>query len=473
MRIAIPAVALVVTIAMRAGPAFGQSSSADARSGRAYKLLPADEDWTFLADPTERGDFWDPIKYIPLRTDAPGWYVSIGGQLRETWERIVNDNWGLQPFDNHYINQRYMLHVDAHYGEHVRTFVDFKSGLNTGRIGGPRPIDEKKLDFAAAFLELGTGPGQNSASVRVGRQELRYGSGRLVDVREGPNVRSSFNGFIVKERLGNWGIDEIAVRPVSDSPGYFDDASIHGEKFWGIYATHRLSHDFGIDLYYLGLSRENAVFERGVGHETRHSIGTRLFRPVARCAPAWDFDFEVVEQFGTFAASPIEAWTFASDTGYRIPTMAFKPRFSMKVDTSSGDTPGSKTMGSFDPLFPTGSFFGVLATTGPGPINFIDVHPKVELDLTNRVHWFVDWMFMWRENINDGVYAIPGFLIQKANGSQARHIGDRPGTELRWEATRHLWYAADLGIFRAGRFLKEAGPGKDLDYSALYVGYKF
>ena len=58
-----------------------------------------------------------------------------------------------------------MLHVDAHFGEHVRTFVDFKSGLNTGRIGGPRPIDEKKLDFASAFLELGTGPGQNSASV--------------------------------------------------------------------------------------------------------------------------------------------------------------------------------------------------------------------------------------------------------------------------------------------------------------------
>jgi hypothetical protein len=76
----------------------------------------------------------------------------------------------------------------------------------------------------------------------------------------------------------------------------------------------------------------------------------------------------------------------------------------------------------------------VLATTGPGPINFIDVHPKVEMDLSDRVHWFVDWMFMWRENINDGVYAIPGFLIQAANGSHARYVGDRPGTELRWQA---------------------------------------
>ena len=79
---------------------------------------------------------------------------------------------------------------------------------------------------------------------------------------------------------------------------------------------------------------------------------------------------------------------------------------------------------------------------------------------------------MWRENVNDAVYAIPGFLIQPANGSQAHYVGDRPGTELRWQATPHLWCAGDFGIFRAGRFLKEAGPGKGLDYSALYVGYK-
>jgi hypothetical protein len=466
-------VALTIAIAITAVPVFGQSSSVGASSSRAYRLLPADEDWSFLADPTERGDLWDPIKYIPLRKDAPGWFLSMGGQLRETWERIVDDYWGLQPFDNHYLNQRYMFHVDAHYGAHFRTFVDIKSGLNTGRIGGPRPIDEKKLDFASAFVEVGTGSGQNAVNVRVGRQELRYGSGRLVDVREGPNVRSSFDGFVAKERLGTWAIDEIAVRPVADNPGYFDNARIHDEGLWGVYATHPLPRGFGVDLYYLGLSRDGAAFERGVGHETRHSVGIRLFRPVARRAPAWDFDFEAVEQFGTFASSPIEAWTFASDTGYRLPTTTLKPRISIKTDISSGDTPASKTMGTFNPLFPTGAFFGVLATTGPGPINFVDIHPKIEMDVTDRLHWFVDSVFWWRENINDGVYAIPGFLIQSANGSRARYVGSRPGTEVHWQTTEHLWFAADFGVFTAGPFLKEAGPGKPLDYSALYVGYKF
>jgi len=180
-----------------------------------------------------------------------------------------------------------------------------------------------------------------------------------------------------------------------------------------------------------------------------------------------------VEQFGTFASADIEAWTFASDTGYRIPTIPLKPRLSLKADVASGDTPGSKTMGSFNPLFPTGYFFGVLADTGPGPINFMDFHPKIETDLTHGIWWSADWVFQWRENINDGVYNIPGFLIAPANGSRARYVGDRPGTELHWQATRHLWFQADYGIFHAGRFLKEAGPGKNLVYSAFYAGYRF
>jgi len=58
---------------------------------------------------------------------------------------------------NAYLNERYMLCFDAHYGKHVRSFVELKGGLNSYRIGSPRPIDEKKLDFQAAFLEVGTG----------------------------------------------------------------------------------------------------------------------------------------------------------------------------------------------------------------------------------------------------------------------------------------------------------------------------
>src|SRR5258708_2202670 len=65
---------------------------------RTYHLLREDDDWSFLADPfledrAERQDFWDPIKYIPLRSGRNDWFLSIGGEAREIWEQIGNDNW--------------------------------------------------------------------------------------------------------------------------------------------------------------------------------------------------------------------------------------------------------------------------------------------------------------------------------------------------------------------------------------------
>jgi len=150
-------------------PSRGQSvTTAESPAlARVYHLLREDDDWSFLADPANRQDFWDPLKYIRLRQERDDWFMTIGGEAREVWEQIGNDNWGQQPFWNAYLNERYMLNFDVHYGKHFRTFFELKSGINSFRIGGPRPIDEKKLDFQAGYLELSTSSGSNSISLRA------------------------------------------------------------------------------------------------------------------------------------------------------------------------------------------------------------------------------------------------------------------------------------------------------------------
>lgn len=98
---------------------------------RSYKLLSEDEDWSFLTDTDLRQDLWDPIKYVRFRNDSNDRYLTIGGEAREVWEQIGNDNWRESPFWNGYFNERYMVHFDIHYGKYVRTFVELKSGLNS------------------------------------------------------------------------------------------------------------------------------------------------------------------------------------------------------------------------------------------------------------------------------------------------------------------------------------------------------
>jgi len=84
-----------------------------------------------------------------------------------------------------------------------------------------------------------------------------------------------------------------------------------------------------------------------------------------------------------------------------------------------------------------------------------------------------DWIVQWRQSLQDGVYSVPGFLIRAADGSRERFVGHRPGMEVRWQVNPHLWFQADYGIFYAGRFLKDTQPGRNLNYWALWAGYKF
>jgi len=190
----------------------------------------------------------------------------------------------------------------------VRSFVELKSGLNSYQIGGPRPIDEKKLDFQTGFLELGISEGAKSVALRVGRQELEYGSGRLIDVREGPNVRLSFDCFMVKIKIDSWQIGGFAVRPDLDNPGFFDNAPNHTVGFWGVYATRTLPRKMSLDVYYLGLDRRQATFERGTAQEVRHSLGARISPPRCRwilktrmstsCPNAWAAEASAAAEIG-------------------------------------------------------------------------------------------------------------------------------------------------------------------------------
>jgi hypothetical protein len=445
---------------------------------RTYQLLPSDEDWSFLRDPALRQDFWDPIKYIRLRNHRDDWYLSVGGEVREAFERIGNDNWGQQPIQNAFFLQRYMAHVDVHYGRHVRSFVQLKSGIETFRQGGPRPIDEKRLDFEAGFVDMCTGGEKDWIAFRLGRQELNYGSGRLVSVREGPNVRQSFDGFKIMSKEGAWHIDGFAVRPDFDNFGYFNNNPDSQTGFWGIYSTRPIRRNVSMDLYYLGINTNQTTYQRGTANELRHTLGARLWRPIAQMADGWDFDYETIWQFGSFGSVNICAWGIATETAYRLPTLPLKPRFSLRVDTTSGDNPRTNTLGTFNALFPVGNYFGILQDTGPGPINFIDVQPRIETVFPHNVSVMTVLLLYWRESLHDGVYGIPGppfpgLLLRASGNSLARFVGYQPGVEVRWQIDRHAYLQSDYGIFYAGPFLRQTMPGKNLNYLSFWAGYKF
>jgi hypothetical protein len=266
-----------------------------------------------------------------------------------------------------------------------------------------------------------------------------------------------------------WSVDALATRPAETGPGIFDDAPDHRRSLWGVYAARALpAKKSGIDIYYLGYSRKKAQFDQGAGRELRHSLGTRIHGTPAN----WDYNYELVYQFGDFGTRNIRAWTTASDTGYRFKEFPFCPRIGLRADIASGDgNPEDNRLGTFNALFPKGAYFSQADLLGP--YNLMDVHPSVGLELTQKLSVSFDLDFFWRQSTHDGIYSVPGGLIYSGKGIESRYIGNHANVELEWQISRHLsWTGAYLHFF-PGRFLEEAGLNRPVNFVGTWLSYRF
>ena len=443
------------------------------------KQLRYDEDNEYFCRAENRNNFYARLKCILLREsgndDSPkkreNYFLSFGGEIREQAEYYDYPSWGAQTPHNGYLLQRYMLHADLRLGSRVRFFGQFKSGIERGRKGGARPIDVDKFDLHQAFIDVVMWrKDKESLSLRAGRQEMAYGASRLVSFREGPNVRQSFDGVRATLQKSDWKIDAFVVKPVETNRGYFDDAWENGRTFWGIYAVRPLKiiPKAHVDLYYFGLDRKASRFQQGTGREQRQTVGARVWGANKN----WDHDNEFVLQFGKFGARDIRAWEFSTNNGYTFVSALFHPRIGIGTGVASGDrNPNDRKVNTFNALFPTGSYFGKADLVGP--YNVIAVRPSIEFTLRENIKFTPDYEFFWRESAKDGIYGLSGNLIRSSGISGARYIGSHLNLDFEWKVNRNLTFNAVYLHFFSGRFLRETGAARDVNFGSAWLTYKF
>jgi hypothetical protein len=433
----------------------------------AIELLRYDEDYAFLRDPSCRTDLWDPAKYVALAQD-PSFYVSFGADLRERFEYYRDPDWGGEP-DDGYLLHRLMAHADLHLGAQVRMFVQLTSNFVIGRAGGPGPNDQDKLDLHQAFLDVQLElPRVGPLTIRSGRQEIDYEDARLITVRDGSNVRLAFDGVRLMQRLGDWRLDAFATAPVETDPGVFDDGWQPGQWLWGAYAFGPVYGDrLGLDLFYFGFYHRDAAFEQGIARESRHSFGAR----VSGKPGSFDYNIELVYQFGSFGAGAINAWMVASEIGYTLRSAALSPRFGLQWNATSGDeNPFDRDLQTFNPLFPQASYFTDARLIGP--LNHIDVHPVVELQPAEDVVVELHHDAFWRESLADGLYRTSRALIVAGEGNPSRYVGSEVALRARWQPDRHTIIIVAYSHFFGGPFLRSAGLERDVDFFAAWISYR-
>ena len=169
-------------------------------------------------------------------------------------------------------------------------------------------------------------------------------------MREGPNIRQSFDGLRVTRQTTDLRLEAFYLRPVVIQTGAFDDSRNEDQRFYGVYASKPLSKAVTLDIYALELDRDGVRFGAVRGDERRSSFGARL---AGKRGPM-DYEAEGMVQGGRFAGQDIRAWGGSVGAGYTL-TQAWSPRLGLRFDAGSGDDdPGDGKLRTFNPLFPKG-----------------------------------------------------------------------------------------------------------------------
>lgn len=433
-----------------------------------FKMLRYDENWTSFKKDTSN-HWYNHLKYSSIGNSNKS-YISVGGEVRFQYFAIKNEDWGDTPADNDgYVLTRYLAHIDYHINPTFRAFFQLQSSLANSRIN-PNPVEKNPLEIHQAFVDgFLYQQKEKSVLLRVGRQELMYGSQRLIAVREAPNNRMAFDGlkFIFQQK--NLKSDVFYTHPIANKTGIFDDDFNKNTQLWGFYSV--INHApllNNIDLYYLGIHKKQATYDAGKGEEIRHSVGTRIWKNKGD----WQYDFEGVFQFGTFAQQNISAWTLSSNTTYQFSKTILKPTIGLKTEAISGDSNlGDKRLQTFNPLYPKGAYFGLAALIGPA--NLFDIHPSIDLELNKQLAFGIDYDIFWRLSQKDGIYAPNMSLIYSGKNSNEQFIGKQLSTNLNYQLNPFVFFKIEGTCFKPGAYLKEASAGKDIFFTAFTTQLKF
>nr|WP_276592237.1 alginate export family protein [Sphingomonas sp. GC_Shp_5] len=423
------------------------------------------ENWS--ADPKPDAPLLERIKHIPIGDGST--YLTLGGEARAyytDWQhaalgRTAGD-------DNDPLQLRLRLLADLHVGSNLRAYVELGDNREFGEQFATGP-NRNKIDLYQAFVDV-TLPLGNAGKVtlRPGRFEMPLGNGKLVGVREGLNMRFTYQGVRGTYILpGKVSVDVFAVKPVNIKPDAFDDGPNHTVDFHGIYvsAPNRL-FGFGTDLYWYEVDRDRATLAQGVGEDRRDNWGARLWKRSA----AYDVDLEGTYQSGRFIGRDIEAYAVLFEGGYTLVDAALKPRLGLRANLFSGDGNLSDgKAGTFVAAFPRLPLISEAAFFNLS--NLMDLYPSVTLKPRSDVTVMVGPDFLWRNRKADGIYIGPTGASFAAY-SNGRYIGTDLNLEASWQATERLQFRLFETYLAAGDAFAAHG-GKNGNYLGVQADYRF
>ena len=442
---------------------------------RRYQILRFEEDWSFLeTKPPATPDAFDAAKNVRL---SDTWRFLLGGSVRVRAEADDGKSLGGPEGSDAQLRTRLLLSWELRHAKSFRWYTEVRYSDTSLTDRPVSPLMEDDPDVQNLFFEGTFGSkGKHPVSIRAGRQEILFGTQKLVSPLDWSNTRRTWDGISAIARTAKTRTTIFATRPALHEKHGFDSPS-DDVSFSGVTAVVRPKAGHVVEGFAWLLHDSSGKHVSPVTGRRddvdRQTWGARW----DWTAGAWTGDVEGALQRGDAAGDDISAFMLTTSAGHQWKDAKWKPRASFGLDHASGDDdPLDGDVGTFEAPFPLGhAYFGHVDLVGrkniPAARAQLELWPCKAVKIDAALHRFR------LADSHDALYEAGNAVLRKdPTGSAGRDVGTELDVLTTWTFRTHHVVGFELSRFWTGEYFDRTDPvpgaSGSHDFWWGWVGYE-
>lgn len=459
-----------------------------------FKLNMFDNDFSYKKDPQHPFIFGENMKdrrlndilgYDPIEDTT----FSFGGELRYRYMDEANrlrNPFGT-PGSATYDLLRWRNYLNMKHSDWFRAYIEMIDASSNFSDLPVTTIDVNQWDIQNAFVDLRVlDRDEKPVWLRTGRQEMTFGSQRLISPLDWANIRRNFEGLRFNSPGTDWDLDAWLTNPVNSATAgdggglgpnlgvnnfaYRMDSRNRGILFGGGWATYKGIKDHTVHTFLLYDHHQTFTGGNGYPVGNRITYGNNWVGTfnVSGGDRQWLTDIEGGYQFGTdhgqlaalgaTGSQTVSAGYFTGGLGHCWKSVPWEPTIWGFYDYASGsNNPSGGTNSTFFQYYGlTHAYLGLIDNIARQ--NITDANYRVTLKPTPKVQLTMAQHFFQLATANDTLYTITGVPFGKTGN------GTNVGNEIDFISTytynQNLSFEMAYFFFQYGSYIEAASPGR-------------